>query len=722
MFDEFLLLTTALVGMALLRSSRRTEDGPRGHVWVLAAILGLTLLGVAEDSRFVGIVAMGLTVLVVVLPWVLEAAARIFFGRGMLRLAVWAAGARAMLMLGAGLSRQQPILRGLAVLERDGVDAAIGYFRGLAHETEDGGELALINEQIVSMLLYGQRWDEGIRHYESRFHARYAALRPALVLGLMRAYGEVGALERAAALLQALENGPVGNDPRSLGLVSQARLTFLVYAGAEGTVQDALGNTARRQLGLSEASGALFRGLAARQAGDAGRARSELEQVKDLAGRRDDRVVESARRAMGELGAPPALLEPVSIADELVPYVEAVGARLAAFIRLAPSVKRSGTLIATPALVVALGVGYFAMRWLDAGGLALLQVGASTPEMIRGDGWWRIWTGSWVHGDPLGLLLDLYTIWFAAPLVERMAGSGRVVIIALLGSAVGVFVSAVLGPQLGMVLGGGGPAATALLGAAVALLFKPGDGGVRQAARRRVMVPLVMVAVVQAVSAIPGFLAVEASWQGLLAAVVAGALLAFIPSRAGTRWVELGVAFLLAAACSLALLRAAREDPLSLIADASWTAFEAGPAIVSAPRTFEFVDERQDVAGLPLPLQVGALDGLALRAGDLAQVMVVVPDHDAELDVPGLLLLDPALDAELTLVPRELPAAFVEASVEAKAYAVRRNGAELGVTLERRLGPAPEDPRVVLFAAPGALQRQSSTYARVLAETRLSLP
>ena len=92
MFDEFLLLTTALVGMAFLRSSRRTEESPRGYVWVLAAILGLTLIGVLEDSRFIGVVAMGLTVLVVVLPWVLEGAARIFFGRGMLRLAVFCAG------------------------------------------------------------------------------------------------------------------------------------------------------------------------------------------------------------------------------------------------------------------------------------------------------------------------------------------------------------------------------------------------------------------------------------------------------------------------------------------------------------------------------------------------------------------------------------------------------------------------------------------------------
>ena len=131
-------------------------------------------------------------------------------------------------------------------------------------------------------------------------------------------------------------------------------------------------------------------------------------------------------------------------------------------------------------------------------------------------------------------------------------------------------------------------------------------------------------------------------------------------------------------ACALALVRTARQRPLSLVAEGAWTVFEAGPATVSAPRTFEFVDEQQEVAGLPLPLQVGVLDGLALRAGDLAQVMVLVPDHDAELSAPGLLLLDPALDAELTLVPTSLPAAFSEASVQADAYAVRRNGVGKG--------------------------------------------
>lgn len=718
MFDELLLLSTAWVGLTLLRSSRRGEARPRGYTWVLAAILGLTVLAVAEGSRFVGVVAMALTVLIVAVPAVLEWAARVLFGRGMLRWAVWAAGVRAVLMLGAGLGRQQQILRGLAVLEREGVDPAIRYFRGLANDTEDGGELSLINEQIVSMLLYGQRWDEGIRHYESRFHPRYAALRPALVLGLMRAYGEVGSLERAAALLQALEEGPVGNDPRALGLVSQARLTFLVYAGADGTVNDALAQTGRRQLGLSEASGALFRGLVARQAGDASRARTELERVEELAGRRDDRVVDSARRAIGELGAPPVVLEPVEVEDDLAPYVEAVAARLRAFIKMAPAVKRAGLLVATPGLLLAMGLGYVAMRSMGQGGLSLLRIGGVFPEALRSGSLWSLMTGLWVHGDPLGLLLDLYTVWLAGPLVERMAGAGRTVVIAVLGSVIGVLISGLWGPQFGIVLGGAGAASCALLGAAFALLFKPGDGGARRSARRGLTVPLVLVGVAQLASSFPGFLAVDASWFGLLAAFGLGAGLGVVPTARRSDGV---IACMLIGLCGFGLARSTVQDPLETVESSPWTVHEVGPVAFATPYTFEPVEARQDVPGLPLPMHVGVTDGLALRSAAQVEFAAVVPEHGVELETPGLLLLDPTLDAELTLVPAELPEAFVRAGLAdvAEAHRVRRNGALLGWTITRRLGAAPEDPRIVMFAAEDALERQAVVYARVLAESGL---
>lgn len=723
MFDELLLLCTVVAGMAFLRSSRRGEARPRAYSWVLAAVLGLTLAAVLGGSRFVGVVAMGFTSLVVVLPWVLEWTARLCFGRGWLRMAVWAAGLRSTLMLGAGLGRQQQILRGLAVLERDGVDAAVRYFRGLANDTDDDGELILINEQIVSMLLYGQRWTDSIAHYEARFPPDHAAVRPALVLGLLRAYGEVGSLDRAADLLRALEEGPVGNDPRAIGLVSQARLTFLVFAGREAPVQGALAQQGRQQMGLSAATGALFRGLVARQAGDAGRARSELEQVEGLAGRRDDRVVESARRAIGELGAPPAVLEPVQVADDLAPYVEAVASRLDAFVRMAPAVQRSGVLLATPTLLVVMGLGYFAVRWLDAGGLGLLQVGGALPEAVRAGAWWKLWSAGWVHGDPLGLLLDLYTIWFAAPLLERMAGTARAFAVAILGAAVGVLVSAWLGEQFGMVLGGAGPASTALLAGAVALLFKPGREGVRQVARRRLMVPLGMVAVAQGVSTIPGFLATEASWQALLAAAVVGGVLAMVPAGGRMAWPDRVVATLLAGLCGWGLVRTASEDPTAVIAEGARVSQSLGAVTVSAPRTFEAIEEREEVQGLPLPIQVGLLDGVALRAGALVQVAAVVPDDETDPQTPALLLLDPGLDAELTLVPTDVPEVFVAAGLDdARAYWVRRNGARLGLTVGVRLGPGSRDPRVLLFAPEGPLERQGALYAEVLASAKRSEP
>ncbi|MEM6291359.1 MAG: rhomboid family intramembrane serine protease [Myxococcota bacterium] len=720
MFDEFLLLATALVGIAFLRSTRRTELRPKGYTWVLAGILGLMLVAAVEGSRFVGVVAIALGSLVVVVPWLLESVARIFFSRGMLRAAVWAAGLRSMLMLGAGLGRQQEILRGLAVLEREGVDCAIDHFRVLANDTEDGGELALINEQIVSMMLYGQRWDDGIRHYEARFHPRYAAMRPALVLGLLRAYGEVGRLERAAALLQAFEDGPVGNDPRALGLVSQARLTFLVYAGAARPVDDALVESGRRLLGLSEASGALFRGLAARQAGDPSKARTELQRVEDLAGRRDDRVVESARRAIGELGAPPAVLEPVEVEDDLAPYVESVTRKLMAFIRSAPSIQRSGMLLATPGLLLAMGLGYFALRWLDHGGLGMLELGAPTVAMIRGGDWVRLWTAGWVHGDPIGLLLDLYTIWFAAPLVERVLGSGRVLVIAMLGGAVGVLISAYLGDEAGVILGGGGPASCAVAGAAGFILLTRRHPGLRGAAKRRIWMPFVMISVAQAVSLIPGLLAVEASWEGLLGAAVVGALFAMLPVRPGLRWAGAVVAGALAAWTGYAFSQVWVADEVAAIHQAAWTESAIGDVRISLPATFEPIEEHSDVPGLPLPLQVGMLDGVALRGGEMVEFATVVPDTDHAEDVPGLLLLDPSLGAELTLVPTPLPEVLRDAGVEddATAHWVRRNGVRLGLTVTRALGSSPDAPRLVLFAEEGPLERQGSIYGRALASAR----
>ncbi len=723
MFDEFLLLSTALVGMAFIRTARRTELRPRGYTWVLAGVLGLTLVAVVEGSRFIGVVAMALGALLVVLPWCLEWGARVAFARGMLRLAVGMAGLRSTLMLGAGLGRQQEILRGLAVLERHGVDRALVHFRSLAHDTEDGGELALINEQIVSMLLYGQRWDEGITHYEARFHPRYAAMRPALVLGLLRAYGEVGRLERAAALLRALEDGPVGNDPRALGLVSQARLTFLVYAGAASPVNAALEDSGRRLLGLSAASGALFRGIAAWRAGEPSRARNELQQVESLAGRKDDRVVASARRAIGELGDPPVVVDPFEVEDDLLPYVETVARRLGTFIRAAPDLQRSGMLLATPAVLIVMGLGYFALRWLDRGGLGLLEVGAPTLEMLRGGDWSRLWTAGWVHGDPIGLLLDMYTVWLTGPLLERVLGSTRTVVAALLGAASAVWVATFVGAEPGAVLGGGSGAGAAIAAGAAYVLLSGRHPSLTGSARKRLLVPFVLVIVALAGSLIPGMLSVDASWAGLLAAVFVGVVVAMPPALDSVRLASRGAAAALVLLSGWSLAQVVGQDEVAALQRTRWTTVEVADERLALPASFESVTERRELPALPLPIQVGALDRLALRGGEVAQIVVVREPVDPA--TPDLLLLDPALDAELTLVAADPPEAFAVA-FEAEggdpehlvAHHLRRNGEALGMSIAAPLDSTPSDSsaaRVVLIASGGTLQTLGPMYARALA-------
>ena len=195
---------------------------------------------IVDGDRFLGLCAVGLCGLTVALPWLLERGARTAFGLGQPRWGVRMTGLRALLMPGAGLGRQQQILAGFGLLDRKGPAAALAHFRALLAEAEDPAELAMIHEQIVAMLLYDLRWSEATSHYESQFQPGYAALRPALVLGMLKALGELGRMREAGTLLRALEEGPLGQEPGAAELIGQARLTFLAYAGATTTVDAAV--------------------------------------------------------------------------------------------------------------------------------------------------------------------------------------------------------------------------------------------------------------------------------------------------------------------------------------------------------------------------------------------------------------------------------------------------------------------------------------------------
>jgi membrane associated rhomboid family serine protease len=713
-FDQIVLVTAVLLGVTFVRLARRLEAGQRGYMVLVGAVLAVSVAALARGSVFLGIVAIGFAVLAVIVPWVLEALARWSFSRGRLGLAVRLAGLRAVLMPGAGLSRQQEILHGLALLERDGVDGALDHFRGLASDTEDDGELALINEQIVSMLFYGHRWDEGIAHYEARFHPGYAAMRPALALGLLRAYGESGRIDTAAGLLKALEEGPVGSDPRALGLVSQARLTFLAYAGAAVPVVSALTDERRRLLGLSKASSALFRGIALARAGSAHQAKIELRRVEELAALGDSRILDASRSAIASVDE----TDTIELEPELRGYADVVAQRLETFLRAAPRVRRSRSLVATPLLLIALLAGYLAVIGVGRGGTGLLQVGAFVPELWFAGSWGRVITGVFVQADPIGLLLNVYAVWLAAPLVERVYGMGRLVIIAVGGAVLGLVVATGLEHDATAVLAGSHLLATGVITAALWTLIPARTPGLRPRMRRSMTIPLVLVFAAQLTALHRGLLAMDVPAIGSLVAAAMGvACVALLPVRGGAAKVFRWLAVPLVLVIPLAAFKVAQEDVEAYaIAHRSNSITHAGVSL-ELPSSFALTTGDPS-AGTPIAVLEGVVDTVALRRGQLVQWVISplpdrcplsdCPDPESVEHLPGLFISAPSLrhglDARLEdAAPPQLARAFEDAGGDPRAlrsFALRMGGQTVGRVVETTVGVGGAARVVSLLCAP----------------------
>lgn len=717
MLSSLVLLMSAAVALHLAGVLRRRDPGQRMYALLVAGVLVLLLLGALRGDRFTALCGLGFGVLIVVIPWGLDLLVRACFARERLAWAVRFARWRVVLMPGAGLSRQQEILEGLALLEQQGVDSAVAHFRALVARAEDETELALLHEQIVSMLLYGQRWSDGIAHYEARFAPSYAAARPPLALGLLRAYGESGALSRAAALLQSIETR-LGPDPRAAGIVSQARLTFLAYAGESAPVAAALTEDRRRRLGLSPANVALYRGIALSRAGQVEAAQVELGRVEEVARARDERVVSASRKAIAALPIDAVELEP-----ELAGYAEAVAERLEGFFSITPAVRRSGPLRVTPVLMVLLVAGYLGTLAVGGGGPGLLRVGGATPQLVAEgglSGLARVFSGLLVQVDAIELLLAMYGVWMVGPLVERILGRARLVVVSVGAGAAGLAMAAVVRPTDPTVLGGASLMTVGVFVAALWIVASPRTPLARRT-RRALSLPLLLLLLAIGLSTTrttglaltPAAIAASAVVGGL------GALLA--PPQGWRHRVFTGLAALLVAACAASAVIVGRSAPTQTLAARTTTRTAAGVQF-DVPSIFGVVDEagaRRPSAGIPtLP---GLVDRLARQVGDHVQV-VVVPNAERS----ALLRAVPELARDFDEIPGEPPASFAEAYVAAlgdtasppplRTTRLRRNGEDEAIVIERAFGDDDGDPALVLIAAPvSALDHGTALYAAILA-------
>ena len=155
-------------------------------------------------------------------------------------------------------------------------------------------------------------------------------MRPALALGLLRAYGESGDLERASAVLRLLEESALANDPRAKGLLGQAQLTYLAYAGASRWVERFIKEGATGKIGISRAGDELYRGIARARSGDLSAAKAAFGRVQEVATAKDFQVLNAAQRSLTGLEAEEREHPLATLAEETGDRVEQVAARVQA--------------------------------------------------------------------------------------------------------------------------------------------------------------------------------------------------------------------------------------------------------------------------------------------------------------------------------------------------------------------------------------------------------
>lgn len=690
MFQHLLFVASLIASVAFVRLLGRV-GGRQGYLGVLALVMVLLGFGLVRGDRALGFAGMALCTLTVIVPGLLGSLSQMALQRGKTRLAVRLSSLRAVLMPGASLGRQQELMEGMAAVESEGIEAALAHFEALAQGTEDGRELAMIHEQVVATLFHDRRFDEGIAYYERRFQPGYAALRPGLALGLMRAYGESGRLGVAAGLLRALERTALGADARGADLISQAQLTFLAYAGASRVFGEIVAGARHEQVGLSKANAQLLLGIALARAGKSGPAVTALREVESIARPRDARTLQASHASLEDLP------DPVQLEPEVATYVQAVSQHIRGALAAAPMMAGGGrpyvTYVVSVALVSMYLTGIVGPRVGLHGAASHWAFGAEHAASL---GWIRSLTAPLVSVDLLSLVLTVYAVWLAGHLVERVWGSVRASVVMLGIPALALVLTVLLVPQsirAGWLVGEA-TVSTAVCATALWLLT-PGRVGVMPQlpdhARKGLTTTMLLLGIANILVLTPEV------WRGLatpipalLCVLLATALVVVSaairrpspPPRAPS---GLATAIVVAVVLASAATAAARTAVSAPQADRCLTPFgsepQGGPSGRSVQVDAQLVParpadlERHRLPGSP---ETVLLDRRALRVGAV-EAAVLVPPADGSSFASASTVF-----REFTAVP--IAADDPLASVippGASGYWLRRGGERVGIVVER---------------------------------------
>src|SRR5258707_2937522 len=99
-------------------------------------------------------------------------------------------------------------------------------------------------------------------------------------------------------------------------------------------------------------------------------------------------------------------------------------------------------------------------------GYSLIHFGAMYAPLIQAGQWWRLVTAGFLHGGLMHILMNSWALFDLGASVEEAYGTSRMLVIYLISSVVGFYVSALWSPGDSV---GASAAICGLLGAMIAL-------------------------------------------------------------------------------------------------------------------------------------------------------------------------------------------------------------------------------------------------------------
>jgi rhomboid protease GluP len=580
---------------------------------------------IPAEADLLGVIGLGAFICLVMLPPLLRDLSRRAVAGERFRLALRLLDVRELLQPGLGARQERELVAAIADVRAGNVDRALSALRARRDRVDDPVRRTALDDRITLTLLYARRWGEAVAQYErSRPPAGTPIPTPIqLLVEVVRAYGELGDLEKAASLLALLEGSSAAKEPTLVFLVARARMVFLAFAGQSQPVATLLAPASPLAL-LPPSARLYWLGTAQLLAGEREDARRSLTEALRAAGR-DPRARQAAEERLILVDDPTLILP-----RELSPEVTGLAARVAQLSLDTPAAPPRLDGVGARAVPVTLAfiaanALVFAVVSLLLGStedpIPLVRAGANLKQAVRAGEWWRLHASTFLHVGFLHLAVNMLGLWSLGKLVEQIFGSLRFFVLYALTGLAGAVASLIFGGD-GISAGASG-AVFGVLGAAILELARAGKGsGQSDRWRRALLGNLMFIAIAQlAIGALYPMIDQAAHVGGL----VAGGVLAFFlsPRRAPGRLKAMRYVAWLLAAASLAsfgwsAVAAKRTTFVETVDRIGWSRRVLGDVSVDLPVLWKTEGDAADDPTSMLSLDVQARQtGRALIAREL---------------------------------------------------------------------------------------------------------